>query len=104
MACLAHLSYLGDRHRGFAALVDALRLGRFDARLLALSDELALHLGHHAQHRHEDRSCGVLGREGRLQHPESSAFGLYGLETTEGQTSLPSPSPGPGWRSSRVAR
>src|SRR4051812_42645662 len=60
-----HLAHPLDRHRRLAAFVDALRFRGFDPRLLLLADELALHLGHHAEHRHEDRSCGVLGREGR---------------------------------------
>src|SRR3954453_10745850 len=55
MPSLAHLPHFLNRHGGFAAFVDALRLGRFDARLLTLPDEPTLHLGHHAQHRHEDR-------------------------------------------------
>src|SRR3954463_7652856 len=37
-------------------------LHRFDTGLLPLSDELALHLGDHAQHGHEDRSSGILSR------------------------------------------
>jgi hypothetical protein len=35
-------------------------LRRVRARLLPLPDEAALHLGHHAQHGHEDRSGASL--------------------------------------------
>jgi len=73
---LAHLSCLGNGRRGFTAFVDALLLGCFDARLLALADEATLHLGHHTEHRHEDRPRRVLGREGGLQPRQSRAFGL----------------------------
>src|SRR3954471_21051285 len=41
---------------GVATLVDTLDLGSLDAHLLPFANEPALHLGHHPQHGHEDRS------------------------------------------------
>jgi hypothetical protein len=56
--------------RARSQVVDALGLGGFDACLLPLPDELALHLGHHAQHGHKDRSCHILGRERGVEDGE----------------------------------
>ena len=54
-----HLTHLLDRHKGLTAPIDTLGFRRFDARLLPFADELALHLGHHAQHGHEDRPRSI---------------------------------------------
>src|SRR5215475_2620235 len=61
LTVIAHLAHRLDRHGRLAALVDALLLGGVDAYPLALQNEPAFHLGHHAQDRHED-AAGVRGR------------------------------------------
>src|SRR5215207_9965480 len=43
-----------------ASRIDPGLLGRLNARLLALANELVLHLRHRAEHRDQDRVGGVL--------------------------------------------
>jgi hypothetical protein len=62
---VVHSLHPGDRHSGPAALVDAFGLRGFNARLLPLADEPALHFGDHAQYRDQDGTSGVLGRNRR---------------------------------------
>src|SRR5215204_5037445 len=60
-----HLTHLLKRHRRLAALIDAFCLYSLDPRLLPLADELALHLGDHAQHGHKDRPRRIVRRTQR---------------------------------------
>ena len=62
---VVHSLHPRNRDRWLSALVDALRLRGFDARLLPLADEPALHFGDHAQYRDQDGTSGVLGRNRR---------------------------------------
>jgi hypothetical protein len=63
MACVRwRTSRSRVRNTTAAACIDPLGFGGFDPRLLPLADELALHLGDHAQHGHEDRPRRILSR------------------------------------------
>ncbi len=71
MSLTPHSLDFRDWHTRLAALVDARLFGLLDTRLLALANELALHLGHHAQDHDEDhsrqgvmRDCGCQYRLG----------------------------------------
>ena len=90
--CGAHLTNAIGRHGRLAAAIDAPLLCGLDARLLALADEPALHLGDHAEHRHEDRARGVLRREGRLEHGQRRALRLelvHEVEDVAGRAAEP---------------
>src|SRR3954464_9765769 len=50
MSSSPHFTHPLNRRRGLAAFVDTLGLRSLNPGLLALADEAALHLGHHAQH------------------------------------------------------
>jgi hypothetical protein len=76
MPSSAHLPDPLDRDGRLTALVDALSFRSLDPRLLPLSDELPLHLGHHPQHGHEDWPRRILGREGGFEDGEGPAFSL----------------------------
>src|SRR5437868_2815393 len=83
-----HFTHPLNRNGRLAAPIDALGFCGSDARLLPLADERALHLGHHAQHGHEDRSRRILSRAERTLFARSvlsSGLVLITLAMTNGR-------------------